>query len=134
MENLFLCYGVFLCCLNFSQILHFRLFPTERVCRRLFLNLLKMAESSPKRCKTLWEKKLLVMSNFSFSHSVFKRFVLQVLKNKGLFEKELILYQRTSVLTTLKKKAFENIAGNWHFLLFPPCFLPFQTKFVHLRV
>ena len=51
--------------------------------------------------KHLWEKeKLLVMSNFSFSHSVFKRFVSQGhkkvslcgngLKNQGdLFEEEL---------------------------------------------
>ena len=32
-----------------------------------------MAESYPKGLKTLWEKeKLLVTSNFSFSHSVFK--------------------------------------------------------------
>ena len=32
----------------------------------------------PNRYKTLWEKeKLLVMSNFSFSHSVFKRLVSQ---------------------------------------------------------
>ena len=36
----------------------------------------------------MWEKeKLLVMSNFSFSHSVFKRLVLQSCKNQGLFEK-----------------------------------------------
>ena len=34
----------------------------------------------------MWEKeKLLVTSNFSFSHSVFKRLVLQTCKNKGLF-------------------------------------------------
>ena len=34
----------------------------------------------------MWEKeKLLVTSNFSFSHSVFKRLVLQTRKNKGLF-------------------------------------------------
>ena len=40
--------------------------------------------------KTLWEKeKLLVTSNFSFSHSVFKRFVLQPPKNQGLFGKGL---------------------------------------------
>ena len=33
-----------------------------------------MEESYPNRKKTLWEKeKLLVMSNFSFSHSVFKK-------------------------------------------------------------
>ena len=45
-----------------------------------------MAESLPKGLKTLWEKeKLLVTSNFSFTRSVFKRFVLQTRKNKGLF-------------------------------------------------
>ena len=49
-----------------------------------------MAESSPKGLKTLWEKeKLLVTSNFSFSHSVFNRLVLQTRKNKDLFEKGL---------------------------------------------
>ena len=37
-----------------------------------------MAGSSPNGQKTLWEKeKLLVMSNFSFSRSVFKGFLLQ---------------------------------------------------------
>ena len=37
-----------------------------------------MAESYPNREKTLWEKeKLLVTSNFSFFHSVFKRLVSQ---------------------------------------------------------
>ena len=40
--------------------------------------------------KTLWEKeKLLITSNFSFSHSVFKRLVLQTRKNQGLFGKGL---------------------------------------------
>ena len=40
--------------------------------------------------KTLWKKKkLLVASNFSFSHSVFKRLVLQTRKNQDLFGKEL---------------------------------------------
>ena len=40
--------------------------------------------------KTLWEKeKLLVTSNFSFSHSVFERLVLQTRKNQGLFWKGL---------------------------------------------
>ena len=38
---------------------------------------MKMAESYLKGKKTLWEKeKLLVMSNFSFSHSVFKRLAI----------------------------------------------------------
>ena len=39
-------------------------------------NLTKLEESYPNREKTLWEKeKLLVTSNFSFSHCVFKRLV-----------------------------------------------------------
>ena len=42
--------------------------------------------------KTLWEKeKLLVTSNFSFSHSVFRRPLLQTRKNQGLFGKGLKL-------------------------------------------
>ena len=41
--------------------------------------------------KTLWEEeKLLVKSNFSFFHSVFKRLVMQTRKNQGLFGKMLI--------------------------------------------
>ena len=51
-----------------------------------------MAESSRDGKKTLWEKeKLRVMSNFSFSNSVFKRLVdlLQTRKNQGLFGKGL---------------------------------------------
>ena len=49
-----------------------------------------MADSSSNRLKTLWEKeKLLITSNFSFSHSVFKRLVLQTRKNQGLFGKGL---------------------------------------------
>ena len=42
------------------------------------------------------------MSNFSFSHSVFKRLAQQTRKNQGLFGKG---------LTTLKKESFENILG-----------------------
>ena len=41
-------------------------------------SLMKMAGSYPDGLKTLWEKeKLLVTSNLSFSHSVFKRLVSQ---------------------------------------------------------
>ena len=54
------------------------------------LNLVKMAETSSNGQKTMWEKeKLLVRSNFSFSHSVFKRLVLQACKNQGLLGKGL---------------------------------------------
>ena len=49
-----------------------------------------MSENSPNGYKTLREKeKLLVTSNFSFSHSVFIRLVLQTRKNQGLFGKGL---------------------------------------------
>ena len=55
-------------------------------------NLMKMAESSLNGLKTLLEKeKLLITSNFSFSHSVFKRLVLQTRKNQGLVGKGLII-------------------------------------------
>ena len=61
-----------------------------KILQTTILNLIKMAESSPNREKTLREKeKLLVTSNFSFSHSVFKRLVLQTHKNQGLFGKGL---------------------------------------------
>ena len=39
------------------------------------------------------KEKLLVMSNVSFSHSVFKRLLLKTRKNKGLFGKGLTLSQ-----------------------------------------
>ena len=49
-----------------------------------------MAESTLNEKKTLCEKeKLLIMSNFSFSHGVFKRLVLPTCKNQGLFGKGL---------------------------------------------
>ena len=47
--------------------------------------------------------KLLVSSNFSFSHSVFKRLVLQTRKNKGLFVKGLMVYNE---LDTMSIKPF----------------------------
>ena len=76
--------------LTLSQTTNFRLFQIERVCRRQIQISQKMAESSPKGLKTLWEKeKLLVTSNFSFSHSVFKIVVLQTRKNQGLLGKGL---------------------------------------------
>ena len=57
-----------------------------------------MGEGSLKGSKSLWEKEiLLVMSNFSFSNSVFLRLVLQTRKNRGLFGKGLtkdkVLYE-----------------------------------------
>ena len=103
MPNVFL--AVFL--LTLSQMINFRLFQTVRVCRRQFQilpnckslqttisNLMTVAESYPNGKLTLREKeKLLITSNFSFSHSVFKTLILQTHKNKGLFGKGLTLSQ-----------------------------------------
>ena len=64
------------------------------------LNLMKMAESSQNGKKALWEKeKLLVTSNFSFSHRVFKKPVQQTPKNQGLFGKWLILNHIVAILS-----------------------------------
>ena len=62
--------------LTHYQMTNFRLFQTERVCRRQFQ--ISQKWKLAKRGKTLWEKeKLLITSNFSFSLSVFKRLVSQ---------------------------------------------------------
>ena len=59
------------------------------------------------RQKTLREKeKLLVTSNFSFSHSVFKRLVLQTCKNQGLFGKGLNSVSSTLWLLGVTQGAF----------------------------
>ena len=79
------------------------------------LNSLKMEESPLKEQKTLWEKvKLLVTSNFSFSHSVFKRLVLQTRKIQGLFGKGLRPLRKKCIWNTLYKMGY---TGNQHFLL-----------------
>ena len=71
-----------------------------------------MVESSPNGYKTLWEKeKLLVTSNFSFSHSVFKRLVMQTRKNQGLFGKG------------LRANSIHNQLYGWKILLFCFCML-----------
>ena len=67
------------CKLTLSKTTNFRSFQTERVCRRQFY---QMDKNTP------WEKeKLFVRSNFSFSHVVSKRLLLQTRKNQGLFGK-----------------------------------------------
>ena len=105
------------------------------------LNLLKMAESSPKGEKTLWEKEKLLISNFSFFHIVFIRLVLQAHKNQGLFGKGLTLYSTDTHFDALTLDSFwkqwgkEEIAHKKQFLLFPQCFLLNQiivSPFVHI--
>ena len=63
----------------------------------------------------MWEKeKLLITSNFSFSHSVFKRLVLQTRKNQGLFGKGLtdiqnVLYKDGLLIYCMVFNTFFNI-------------------------
>ena len=77
--------------------------------------------------KHLEKEKLLIMSNFSFSHSVFKTLVLQTLKIQGLFGKGLKQFAKLcetqnscsnhTVLTTLtpwQKTKLEKNIGNQH--------------------
>ena len=70
----------------------FQTLPNQRSLKTTILSLMKIAKSYPKGLKSLWEnEKLLVLSNFSFSHRVFQRLLLQTRKNQGLFGKGITL-------------------------------------------
>ena len=78
-----------------------RFLQTQTVCTQQFLSWMKMAKGSPKGKKTLWEKeKLLITSNFPYTHNVFKRHILQTGKNKGLFGKGLNCQQQMLLIWT----------------------------------
>ena len=75
--------------LTLSQMANLGFFQTERVCQMtLFIS--KGQEN------TVGKGEITPLSNFFFSHSVFKRFVLQTCKNKGLFGKGLKYFQVTN--------------------------------------
>ena len=77
--------------LTLSQTTNFRLSQTEEFADDNSIFDENGGKVSERIEKTLWEKKkLFVTSNFFFSHSVFKRLVLQTRKNQGLFGKGLI--------------------------------------------
>ena len=92
---------------------------------------MKMVESS---LKGLWEKeKFLIMSTFSFSHSVLKRLVLQTHEKQGLFGKGLKEFaydklrcdSKVEICVGKGKKHCGNRrknAGNQHFFPLPQCF------------
>ena len=68
---------------KFCRVENFRLFQTQRLCRRQFQiwwKWRKVIQKVRKHCGG--KEKLLFMSNFSFSYSVFKRLVLQTRKRK----------------------------------------------------
>ena len=75
------------------------------------------------------KKKLLVMSNFSFSHSVFKRLVSQGHQKMSLCGNPF----STSLLKTLSRVGKGEIARIEQFLVFPHCFLPFWRPLCHLH-
>ena len=66
---------------------------------------------------------MLITSNFSFSHSVFKRLVLQTCKKKGLFGKGLTLYQAIARFNEPEKGS----------LIFPSITFHFPFKKIRLR-
>ena len=72
--------------LTLSQTTNLRLFQTERVCRRQSENGRKFSKWVK---NTMGKGEIARMSNFSFSHSAFKRLLLQTRKNQGLFGKGL---------------------------------------------
>ena len=55
----------------------FKTLPNRKSLQTTILNSVKMAESPPKGKKNTVGEKHCVTSNFSFSHSIFKRLVLQ---------------------------------------------------------
>ena len=82
---------------------NFRFFQTKEFAYDN-LTLLKMAVSFPNRWKTLGKEG--IISNFCVSHIVFKRFVLQTLKNKGLFGKGFTLCHTIMTFNDPVEKAF----------------------------
>ena len=75
-------------CLTLSHMTKFRLFQIKRVCRQWF-QIWWTWQNFLLRVRKHWPiGKFFVASNFSFSHSVFKRLILQTSENQGLFGKE----------------------------------------------
>ena len=109
---------------------NFRLFQTERVCRRQFQILRKWQKALQMGSKHWKKEKLLYTSDFSFSHSVLKRLVLQTCKNQALFGKGL---KRRSLKTLFENIVGKGDAGIQRFLLFPRFFLTFKDKHCHLN-
>ena len=74
--------------------------PNSKSLQTTISNLMKIVESCPNR-KQQEKEILLVTSDFSFSHIVFKRLVMQTCKNQGLLGKGLM-----STLTFSQMKHF----------------------------
>ena len=95
----------------------FETLPNSNCLQMTISGMTKMGESYPNREKTLWEKeKLLVTSNFSFSHSVFKRLVSQGRQKVSLCGNGLMLDQSKFWCYAIHRKLFKGPWLNTHFL------------------
>ena len=86
-----------------SKTTNFRLFQTQKVCRRHFRSDENGSKLSKRVENTVEKEKLLVTSNFSFSHSVFKRIVSQgsqkvSLCGNGLRNEEIVVCKCNEIL------------------------------------
>ena len=121
--------------LTHCQTTNFRLFQNERVCRRQF-QIWQKRQKVIQMGRKHFEKRrncvLRAISPFStvFPKSLFPRGV----KRCHCMGMGLLFTKQFWLLTTLKKKPFENIIGkgentvNQGFLLFEQCFLPFLKE------
>ena len=83
--------------------------------------------------KTLWEKKkLLVTSNFSFSHNVFYSFISLCVKMRHCVVMGLLSTTSFPFLMTLLETGFRKDCGNQYFLLFFIVSLSLKNKFQFL--
>ena len=91
-------------------------------------NLTKMAESYPNGRKTLWEKeKLFFTSNFSFTHSVFKRLLSEGRQKVSLCGNELNMSQ----FSVFVFESVENISRKRKDNAEYQPFIPFKLDLTH---
>ena len=94
----------------------FSFFETERICRwkfQIWRKCLKVIQMSRKHCGKM--EKLLATSNFSFSHSDFKRLVSQGCQKVSLCGNGLIhILQILSIWTIMKFCSFVNSLKDWN--------------------
>ena len=112
--------------ITLSQTTNFRLFQTERVCRRR-----KWKKVLPMGRKHWKSEKFPFTSNFSYSHSVFKSFVLQTHKTQGLYGKGLNTSSHHKNIVT-RGETTSNFSF-WNRILFPQRYLYISSMWTDRR-
>ena len=79
-------------------------------------------------------EKLLVTRHFSFSHSVFKKPVLQTRKNKGLFGKGLIIWSLTTFSTLFQLYCNSHVFQEFFLPLLCTIFFPSNWWLSHITI